>query len=190
MAAVVVALDRSLSMPTNGLFWAARTRATDAIDALGQPGCPDHLLSVVGFGPRAVLLEASRVPELDWDYDYGSNLSDALRLGQSCLSGQPGRIVVLSDLFADAHTDEQGNVVFSCPPTTETLQRTVATIRSCGDASITIQALRYRSGETREEEEEPIEVVTDAILTTGGTVEDVHIEDAVDGQLRPWRYSG
>jgi hypothetical protein len=30
--------------------------------------------------------------------------------------------------------------------------------------------------------------VLDAILATGGTVEEVYIEDAVHGQQGPWRY--
>jgi hypothetical protein len=59
-----------------------------------QPGCPDHLLSLVEFRPRP------------------------------------------------------GLVVFSSPSAAEILDRTGAAIRSCGDASVTIEAVRYRSGET------------------------------------------
>jgi uncharacterized protein with von Willebrand factor type A (vWA) domain len=175
-------------MPMNGLFWAARTRAVETIEALGQPGCSDQLLSVVEFGSRAALVEPSRVSELEWDYDYGSNLADALRLGQSCLNGPPGQIVLLSDLFASAHMDQEGEDLYSCPLATETLDRTVEAILSCGDTSITIEAVRYRSGETCQDEERPVALVVDAILANSGTVEDVYIEDAVRGRQPPWRY--
>jgi uncharacterized protein with von Willebrand factor type A (vWA) domain len=190
MGAVVVVFDRSLSMPMNGLLYAAQTRAISAIEGLDRSGSPDHLCAAVEFGARAGVVSPSRLSELAWDYEYGSNLADALSLSLSSLKGEPGRIVLCSDLFASAHTDAQGRVVFSCPPARETLDRTVDAIRACGDASITIEASRYRSGETREEEEAPVAVIMDAILASGGTIADMYIEDGFDGQPGPWRYAG
>jgi len=195
MTAVVVIFDRSLSMPMNDLFGPAQTRAIETLEALGGPANSDHLHAFVAFGARAALMEPSRVSELTWDYDYGSNLEEVLRLSESALNGQPGRIVLLSDLFASAHTDDEDEVVFQCPPAQETLDRTVGAIRSCRDASITIDAIRYRSGETRDEDESIVAVVTEAILGAGGTVEEVCVADTfADGYprgqapSRPWRY--
>ena len=179
-------------MRMNGLFYAAQSRSIETIEGLGRSGSPDHLRAAVEFGARASVVDPSRLSELEWDYEYGSNLADALKLSLSSLNGQSGRIVLCSDLFASAHTDERDKVVFSCPPARETLERTIEAIRSCGDASVSIEALRYRSGETREHEEEPVDLVLDAILAAGGRVEDVYIEDAFQGQTpnMPWRYAG
>src|ERR1700677_474846 len=149
MAPVVVVFDRSLSMPMNNLFFPAQSKAIETIEGLGRSGDPDHLCAAVAFGARAALIEPTRLAELEWDYEYGSNLADALQLALASLSGQPGRIVLCSDCFASAHTDEWGEVVFSCPPAKETLERTVDAIRSCGGAGVTIAAFRYRNGEVR-----------------------------------------
>jgi uncharacterized protein with von Willebrand factor type A (vWA) domain len=102
MVAVVVIYDRSLSMPMNGLFYAAQARAIHTIEVLGRSGSPDHLSAAVEFGARAAVVDPSRLSELEWDYEYGSNLADAVSLGLSSLRGEPGRIVLCSDLFASA----------------------------------------------------------------------------------------
>jgi uncharacterized protein with von Willebrand factor type A (vWA) domain len=194
MAAVVVALDRSLSMPMNGLFWAARERACEVIEALGNPEGPDHLHAVVAFGARASLLPPSQVKQLEWDHDYGSNLEAALKATRDSLDGKPARLLLLSDLFADAHTGDEGQVVFSSPPAQDTLDRTIGAIRDCEAGQLTIDAVRYRSGEPYDEAQwRVVSLIGDAILTAGGTVEDTFIADAVDrggAPDPPWRYSG
>jgi uncharacterized protein with von Willebrand factor type A (vWA) domain len=116
MAPVVVVFDRSLSMPMNNLFLPAQSTAIETIEGLGRSGDPDHLRGAVGFGARAALVGPTRLVELEWDYEYGSNLAGALQLALASLNGQPGRIVLCSDCFASAHTDDSGEVVFSCPP--------------------------------------------------------------------------
>lgn len=195
MAPVVVVYDRSLSMPMNNLFLAAQSKAIERIEALGRSGGrsgdPDHLCAAVAFGPKAALVEPSRLAELEWDREYGSNLAEALELALASLNGQPGRIVLCSDCFASAHTDESGAVVFSCPPAPETLERTVEAIRSCGNAGATIEAIRYRNGDVREDEAWPVVAVRDAILEAGGLVEDIDVDDPVHttNPNMPWRYS-
>ncbi len=106
MAPVVVVYDRSLSMPMNNLFLPAQSKAIETIEGLGRSGGPDYLCAAVEFGAGAALVEPSRLAELEWTYEYGSNLADALKLSLASLSGQPGRIVLCSDCFASAHTDE------------------------------------------------------------------------------------
>jgi uncharacterized protein with von Willebrand factor type A (vWA) domain len=191
MAPVVVVFDRSLSMPMNNLFFPAQSKAVETIEGLGRSGDPEDLCAAVAFGARAALVEPTRLVELEWDYEYGSNLADALQLALASLSGQPGRIVLCSDCFASAHTDESGEIVFSCPPAKETLERTVEAIQSCGDAGVTIEAFRYRNGELREGEAWPVVAVLDAILEARGLVEDIDVDDPVHttNPNRPWRYS-
>src|SRR3974390_2031728 len=130
MAPVVVVYDRSLSMPMNKLFFPPQAKAIETIDGFGRSGGPDPLRAAVAFGAKAAVVEPSRLAELEWDYEYGSNLADALRLSLASLGCQPGRIVLCSDAFASAHPEEWGEVVFSCPPARETLDRTVEAIRS------------------------------------------------------------
>jgi uncharacterized protein with von Willebrand factor type A (vWA) domain len=194
MAAVVVVLDLSLSMPMNGLFWDARQRASDVIEALDGPDGPDHLHALVTFGTSASLVSPSQVKELEWNHDYGSNLEAALRASKESLDGEPARLVLLSDLFADAHTGDDGQVVFSCPPVQETLDRTVEAIRDCWAAQLAIDAVRYRSGEPYDEDQwRVVSLIGDAILRAGGTVEERFIAEAVDtggAPARPWRFSG
>jgi uncharacterized protein with von Willebrand factor type A (vWA) domain len=194
MAAVVVVLDLSLSMPMNGLFWAARERACEVIESLGSPDGLDHLAALVTFGARAALVPPSHVEELEWEHDYGSNLEAALRTSVESSDGGPGRLLLLSDLFADAYTGDDGQVVFSCPPTQETLDRTVDAKCDCGAAQLTIEAVRYRSGEPYDEDQwRVVSRIGDAILTAGGTVEDTFIDAAIDRGVAPerhWRYSG
>jgi uncharacterized protein with von Willebrand factor type A (vWA) domain len=175
----------------NNLFLPAQSKAIETIESLGRSGDPDHLCAAVAFGTRAALVEPTRLAELKWDYEYGSSLADALQLALASLNGQPGRIVLCSDCFASAHTDESGEVVFSCPPAEGTLDRTVAAIRSCGDAGVTVEAFRYRNGEFREDEAWPVVAVRDAILEAGGLVEDVDVDDPVHttNPNMPWRYS-
>lgn len=191
MAPVVVVYDRSLSMPMNNLFLPAQSKAVETIEGLGRSADPDHLCAAVAFGARAALVEPTRLAELEWDYEYGSNLADALQLALASLNGQPGRIVLCSDCFASAHTDQSGEVVFSCPPAKETLERTVEAIRSCGDAGVTIEAFRYRNGEVREDDAWPAVAVLETILEAGGLVEDIDVDDPVHttNPNRPWRYS-
>jgi uncharacterized protein with von Willebrand factor type A (vWA) domain len=191
MAPVVVIYDRSLSMPMNNLFLRAQSKATETIEGLGRSGGPDHLCAAVAFGARAALVEPTRLAELEWDYEYGSNLAEALQLALASLNGQRGRIVLCSDCFASAHTDESGEVVFSCPPAKETVERTVEAVRSCGHAGVTIEAFRYRNGEVPEDEAWPVVAVLDAILEAGGLVEDIDVDDPVPttNPNRSWRYS-
>ena len=191
MAPVAVVFDRSLSMPLNNLFVPARSMAIETIEGLGRSGDPDHLRAVVTFAERATLVEPTRVAELEWDYRYGSNLADALQLALDSLKGQSGRIVVCSDCFASAHTDGAGEVVFSCPPAKKTLEQTVEVIRSCRYAGVTIEAFRYRNGELRADEAWPVAAIRDAILESGGVVEDIDVDDPVHGAdpNMTWRYS-
>jgi len=146
----------------NDLFGPAQTRAIETLEALGA--LPTQII----FTPSCVRRKgcfdgAISCVELTWDYDYGSNLEEVLRLSESALNGQPGRIVLLSDLFASAHTDDEDEVVFQCRQRKK-LSTDSWSIRSCRDASITIDAIRYRSGETRDEDESIVAVVTEAIL--------------------------
>jgi uncharacterized protein with von Willebrand factor type A (vWA) domain len=124
VTAVALILDRSLSMPMNDFFYPARARAIELVDDLSQPGCPDHLQALIAFGAKAGVTDPADLPDLEFDYEYGSNLDAALRLVVASLNGTPGRLILISDLVASAHTGPYGDLVFSTPPNAETLDRT------------------------------------------------------------------
>lgn len=64
-------------------------------------------------------------------------------------------------------------------------------IRSCRYAGVTIEAFRYRNGELRADEAWPVAAIRDAILESGGVVEDIDVDDPVHGAdpNMTWRYS-
>jgi len=188
VTAVVVILDRSLSMPMTDFFDPARGRAIELINDLAGPGCPDHLQALIPFGARASVTDPADLPDLEFDYEYGSNLDEALRLAVAGLAGESGRIVVISDLYVSAHTSEDGKVVFSWPPAQETLDRTREAIRLCKGASITLEAWRYRDEEATAQDVSGL--VGASILDAGGTVEDVLIRSFSQGLDRDARYAG
>jgi hypothetical protein len=76
MTSVVMILDRSLSMPMNGLFLPPRSLAIETIKDLERTACPDHLCSVA-FGPKVEIIEPFQMAETEWVYEYGSSLADA-----------------------------------------------------------------------------------------------------------------
>jgi hypothetical protein len=174
VTAVVLILDRSLSMPMNDFFHLARGRAVEVIDALSRPGCPDHLLALITVGPKARVTEPADLPDLEFDYEYGSNLEEALRLALTILSGRPGRVILVSDLVATAHTGLDGEVVFSSPPSPETLARTTEAIRLCADQGVSVEAWRYYN--LRPGRRDDSEVIRGSILATGGKVEDIPLD--------------
>ena len=174
MTAVVVILDCSLSMPMNDFFHLARGRAVEVVDDLSQPGCPDHLHALVTVGPKARVTEPADLPDLEFDYQYGSNLEEALTLALAALSGKPGRVILISDLVATAHTGLDGEVVFSSPPSPETLTRTTEAIRLCADQGVSVEAWRYYNLGSRRRDDS--EVIRGSILATGGKVQDIPVD--------------
>ena len=182
VTAVVLILDRSLSMPMNDFFYPARARAIELIEDLSQPGCPDHLHALITLGSRARVTDPADLPDLEWDVEYGSNLDEALRLAMARFCGDPGRIILISDLVASAHTGPDGEPVFSTPPTPETLDRTMEAIRLCAEEPISVEAWRYYT--IGREDRDNSGVIAEGILASGGTVQDVPIDSP--GHFPPW----
>ena len=89
------------------------------------------------------MTDPAELPDLEFDYEYGSNLDEALRLAFAGLSGGPRRIIVISDLYVSAPTSEASKVVFSWPPAKQTLDRTTEAIRLCTATAITLEAWPY-----------------------------------------------
>ena len=81
------------------------------------------------FGERARWVGPAELESLEWDYSYGSNLAGALDLALARLEDEPGRIVVVTDLVATSHDSDEGDAIFSFPPSPDTTEKTVEAVR-------------------------------------------------------------
>ncbi len=137
----VLLLDLSLSMEFRGNFLAAKKVAM-AMHALITSRYPTDYLGLVGFGERAQLLTPAQLPEVSWDYSYGTNMHHALLLARRLLARQRGtkQIVMITDGEPTAHLTNSGEVFFNYPAVAETVDRTVAEVMRATRDGITINS--------------------------------------------------
>ncbi len=83
----MLALDLSLSMPMRDNFLAAKKVAM-ALHSLITSQFPRDYLGLVGFGELARELRAEQLPEVSFDYTYGTNMQHALLLARRMLARQ------------------------------------------------------------------------------------------------------
>jgi uncharacterized protein with von Willebrand factor type A (vWA) domain len=122
----VLALDLSLSMPMRDNFLAAKKVAL-ALHALITSQFPRDYLGLVGFGELARELRAEQLPEVSWDYTYGTNMQHALMLARRMLARQSGtkQVIMITDGEPTAHVQPGGEPFFSYPPAPETVRVTL-----------------------------------------------------------------
>ena len=123
----VLALDLSLSMPMRDNFLAAKKVAM-ALHALITSQFPRDYLGLVGFGEVARELRAAQLPEVSWDYTYGTNMQHALMLARRMLARQGGtkQVIMITDGEPTAHIPAGGGPpFFSYPPAPETIRATL-----------------------------------------------------------------
>jgi uncharacterized protein with von Willebrand factor type A (vWA) domain len=127
--ATVLALDLSLSMPMRDNFLAAKKVAM-ALHSLITSQFPRDYLGLVGFGELARELKASQLPEVSWDYTYGTNMQHALMLARRMLARQSGtkQVIMITDGEPTAHILPGGEPFFSYPPAPETIRMTLAEV--------------------------------------------------------------
>ena len=127
--ATVLALDLSLSMPMRDNFLAAKKVAM-ALHSLITTQFPRDYLGLVGFGELARELRAEQLPEVSWDYTYGTNMQHALMLARRMLARQSGtkQVIMITDGEPTAHILPGGQPFFSYPPAPETIRMTLAEV--------------------------------------------------------------
>ncbi|MGH9103116.1 MAG: hypothetical protein ACRDYD_09090 [Acidimicrobiales bacterium] len=125
-SATVLMIDLSLSMPMRDNFLAAKKVAM-ALHSLISSQFPRDYLGLVGFSEVARELRAEQLPEVSWDFVYGTNIQHALALSRRMLSTQHGtrQIIMITDGEPTAHVMDDGEVFFSYPPVPETVQATL-----------------------------------------------------------------
>jgi uncharacterized protein with von Willebrand factor type A (vWA) domain len=136
----VLLLDLSLSMPMRDNFLAAKKMAL-ALHALISARFPQDYLGIVGFSEVARTLKPEDLPEVSWDYVYGTNMQHALLLARQLLVRQAGtrQVLMVTDGEPTAHIEPGADrPFFHYPPVRETLQATLAEVVRCTKERIRI----------------------------------------------------
>ncbi|HUR78696.1 MAG TPA: hypothetical protein VMZ22_12175 [Acidimicrobiales bacterium] len=124
-SATVLMVDLSLSMPMRDNFLAAKKVAM-ALHSLISSKFPKDYLGIVGFSEVARVLKPRDLPEVSWDFVYGTNMQHGFLLARQLLARQSGtkQIIMITDGEPTAHIQDDGEVFFSYPPVQETIDAT------------------------------------------------------------------
>jgi uncharacterized protein with von Willebrand factor type A (vWA) domain len=131
-SSTVLMLDLSLSMPMRDNFLPAKKVAM-ALHALISSQFPRDYLGIVGFSEVARELKAEQLPEVSWDFVYGTNMQHAFQISRRLLARQSGtkQIIMITDGEPTAHITESGDVFFNYPPVRETVDATLREVARC-----------------------------------------------------------
>jgi len=128
-SSTVLMIDLSLSMPMRDNFLAAKKVAM-ALHALISSQFPRDYLGIVGFSEVARELKPQQLPEVSWDFVYGTNIHHALALSRRMLARQSGtkQIIMITDGEPTAHVMDDGEVFFNYPPVRQTVDATLTEV--------------------------------------------------------------
>ena len=131
-SSTVLMLDLSMSMPMRDNFLPAKKVAM-ALHALITSQFPRDFMGIVGFSETAYELTAAQLPEVSWDFAYGTNMHHGFTLARKMLSRQTGtkQIIMITDGEPTAHITPRGDVFFNYPPVQETIEATLREAARC-----------------------------------------------------------
>ena len=131
-SSTVLMLDLSLSMPMRDNFLPAKKVAM-ALHSLITSQFPRDYMGIVGFSETARILTAAQLPEVSWDFVYGTNMQHGFMLARQLLSKQTGtkQIIMITDGEPTAHITPRGDVFFNYPPVQETVEATLREVVRC-----------------------------------------------------------
>src|SRR5690606_33360527 len=97
-SSTVLMVDLSLSMPMRDNFLAAKKVAM-ALHSLISTQFPRDYLGIVGFSEVAREIRPRDLPEVSWDFVYGTNMQHAFQISRRLLARQPGtkQIIMITD---------------------------------------------------------------------------------------------
>jgi uncharacterized protein with von Willebrand factor type A (vWA) domain len=138
-SSTVLMLDLSLSMPMRDNFLAAKKVAM-ALHSLISTQFPRDFLGIVGFSEVARELKPEQLPEVSWDFVYGTNMQHGFLLSRRLLARQTGtkQIIMVTDGEPTAHLLPSGEVFFNYPPVKETVDATLREVARCTREGIRI----------------------------------------------------
>ncbi|MGC6476763.1 MAG: hypothetical protein ACON36_00565 [Ilumatobacteraceae bacterium] len=131
-AATVLMVDLSMSMPMRGNFLPAKKMAM-ALHSLITSRFPHDFIGLIGFSETAREISAAQLPEVSWDYVYGTNMHHGFTLARKMLAREHGtkQIIMVTDGEPTAHITSRGDVYFDYPPAPETLEVTLREVLRC-----------------------------------------------------------
>jgi uncharacterized protein with von Willebrand factor type A (vWA) domain len=129
-AAVALCVDLSFSMVMEGR-WGPMKQTALALSHLVATRYPQDALQIIGFDLYALPLTQQELAAVDPDRPKGTNLQHALRLAGRHLRRHPDAdpvVMVVTDGEPTAHLLDDGEAVFSWPPTVQTIRETIAEV--------------------------------------------------------------
>jgi uncharacterized protein with von Willebrand factor type A (vWA) domain len=137
-SATVLLLDVSLSMPMRDNFLSAKKVAM-ALHALITTQFPRDYFGLVSFGRVAREVAPEKLPEMSWDFEWGTNMHHALLLARRMLARQTGtkQVIMVTDGEPTAHI-EHGEAYFQYPPSPVTIDETLREVMRCTREGIRI----------------------------------------------------
>ena len=131
-SSTVLMLDLSMSMPMRDNFLPAKKVAM-ALHHLISTQFPRDYLGLVGFSETARVITAEQLPEVSWDFVYGTNMHHGFTLARQLLARQSGskQIIMITDGEPTAHITPGGDVYFNYPPVRETIEATLREVVRC-----------------------------------------------------------
>ena len=132
-SSTVLMLDLSLSMPMRDNFLAAKKVAM-ALHSLISMQFPRDYLGLVGFSEVAREIKPQDLPEVSWDFVYGTNMQHAFQISRRLLARQAGtkQIIMITDGEPTAHFEPgMAEPFFSYPPVRETVDATLREVVRC-----------------------------------------------------------
>jgi uncharacterized protein with von Willebrand factor type A (vWA) domain len=138
-SSTVLMLDLSLSMPMRDNFLPAKKVAM-ALHSLITSQFPRDYLGIVGFSETARVLTAEQLPEVSWDFVYGTNMHHGFMLARKLLARESGtkQIIMITDGEPTAHIMDNGMPFFNYPPVRETVEATLREVLRCTKERIRI----------------------------------------------------
>ncbi len=139
-SSTVLMLDLSLSMPMRDNFLAAKKVAM-ALHSLISTQFPRDFLGIVGFSEVAREIRPQDLPEVSWDFVYGTNMQHAFQISRKLLARQTGtkQIIMITDGEPTAHFETgMSEPYFAYPPVRETVDATLREVVRCTREGIRI----------------------------------------------------
>ncbi len=138
-SSTVLMLDLSMSMPMRDNFLPAKKVAM-ALHSLITSQFPRDYMGLVGFSETAYVLTPAQLPEVSWDFAYGTNMHHGFALARQMLARQTGtkQIIMITDGEPTAHITPGGDVYFNYPPVQATVEATLREVVRCTKDNIRI----------------------------------------------------
>ncbi len=130
-SATVLLLDVSMSMPMRDNFLPAKKVAM-ALHSLITSRYPRDYFGLVSFGRVAREVAPEKLPEMSWDFEWGTNMQHALLLARRMLARESGtkQIIMVTDGEPTAHI-QNGDAYFNYPPSPITIEETLREVMRC-----------------------------------------------------------